>query len=295
MMHEELQYIQLIRDILERGTVDENNKTKYVFGVPMRFSLKDGQIPLLTTKKLAWKTCFRELQFFIRGQTDSRILEREGSYIWSLNSSREYLDARGLTDYPEGTLGPVYGYQWRSFGKEFHSAGKEYHSAAGNQEGIDQLDQIIRALKDPIQRNSRRLIMSAWNPMQLEQMVLPPCHVMAQFHVREGKYLSCAMYQRSGDVGLGVPFNIASYSFLTHILAKHCDLEAEEFVYFLGNAHLYTDHISAISQQMVRDPFPFPKIQLRNKHERIEEYELDDIVFDTPYVCHGPIRMNMIA
>ena len=150
-------------------------------------------------------------------------------------------------------------------------------------------------MSDPSKRTSRRLVMSAWNPQQLNEMALPPCHVLIQFNVREGKYLSCALYQRSGDVGLGVPFNIASYSFLTHIIAKHCGLEADEFVYFLGNAHIYEDHIEPLKEQVTRTPLPFPKLQITHKYDRIEDYCIHDITWIEDYKHHKTIKMNMVA
>ena len=137
--------------------------------------------------------------------------------------------------------------------------------------------------------------MTAWNPCQLNSMALPPCHVMAQFHVREGKYLSCALFQRSGDVGLGVPFNIASYSLLTHLLAHHCGLEPDEFVHFLGNCHIYEQHIEPLKTQLVREPKEFPKIRIANKRENIEDYSLEDIVWETKYDSWGAIKMEMVA
>ena len=137
--------------------------------------------------------------------------------------------------------------------------------------------------------------MSAWNPEQLDEMALPPCHVLVQFNVREHKYLSCSLYQRSIDTFCGLPFNIASYSFLTHILAKHCDLVADEFVYFLGNAHIYEEHIGVINEQIVRNPMPFPKISIKNKHENINDYEVDDIEWIEPYLSHSAIKAKMVA
>jgi len=137
--------------------------------------------------------------------------------------------------------------------------------------------------------------MTAWNPEQLDQMVLPPCHVMVQFNVSNESHLSCCLFQRSGDVGLGVPFNIASYAFLTHILAKHCDLMADEFVYFLGNAHIYEEHMEALNEQIKKTPYPFPTINITNKYNTIEEYELNDIKFINEYQSHDPIKMEMKA
>lgn len=289
---EEQQYLQLIRDILTKGhdEMSRNGKVRSIFGYSMRFSLKDGTLPLLTTKKVAWKTCFHELCWFIRGSTNNKELQEKKVRIWDANASREFLDSRGLTDRPEGDLGPVYGHQWRHFNAPYESCDKNYDG-----EGIDQLQNIINDLKNPETRSSRRLIMSAWNPQQLDEMALPPCHVLVQFNVRQGKYLSCALYQRSGDVGLGVPFNIASYSFLTHILAKHCDLIPEDFVYFLGNSHIYEDHIEPLKEQINREPYDFPKICIKNKHENINDYTLDDLVWLSTYDYHSTIKMAMVA
>jgi thymidylate synthase len=161
-------------------------------------------------------------------------------------------------------------------------------------DGVDQLQEIIDALKDPERRTSRRLVMTAWNPLQLRQMALPPCHILCQFHVREGKYLSVSLYQRSGDVGLGVPFNIASYSFLTHILAKHCGLEADEFVYFLGNAHIYEEHITMLREQLDRPLHEFPRIQIRETKQNINDYGVEDIEWKTRYVCGDVIKMVLL-
>ena len=285
---QEYQYLQLIDKVIQHGTIEHgrNGWTKSIFGHMMRFSLQEGTLPLITTKKLAWKACFHELMFFIRGKTCNDELNEKGVHIWDANSSREYLDSYGMGHYARNELGPIYGYQWRHWNKPYHTEGGE---------GIDQLQNIIRDLKDPEKRTSRRLILSAWNPEQLGQMVLPPCHIFAQFHVRDGKYLSCSMYQRSADIGLGVPFNIASYSFMTHILAHHCGLVADEFIHFIGNAHVYKQHIDALNKQCNRIPFDFPKIRICNKHENIEDYTLDDIVFQEPYRCHPPIVMNMVA
>jgi thymidylate synthase len=244
--------------------------------------------------------------WFIQGKTDNRDLQLQNVHIWDDNSTREFLDSRGLANYPEGILGPIYGYQWRHFnapyiyGKEIPywnlvSSVTERVETPPSYAGIDQLHQIIDALRDPLQRTSRRLILTAWNPAQLNQMALPPCHVLAQFRVRGGNRLSCALYQRSGDIGLGVPFNIASYAFFTHLLANHCGLVADEFVYFLGDAHIYSEHVDAMQTQLERIPFEFPRIAIKTKKERIEEYSLEDIEFATPYVHHPKIEMKMIA
>lgn len=289
---EEQQYLQLIRDILEKGhdEVSRNGNVRSLFGYSMRFSLQNGQLPILTTKRVAWKTCFHELCWFIRGSTNNKELHDKKVHIWDENASRDFLDSRGLTDRLENDLGPVYGHQWRHFNAPYQTCDTDYSG-----KGTDQLQNIINDLKNEKTRSSRRLIMSAWNPQQLDEMALPPCHVLVQFNVREGKYLSCALYQRSGDVGLGVPFNIASYSFLTHIMAKHCDLIPDEFVYFLGNAHIYEDHIDPLKQQLERTPYDFPKISIKSKYENINDYTLDDLEWLAKYEYHPTIKMEMVA
>ena len=302
---EEYQYINLIREILDRGTWEEgrNGRTKSIFGHSMRFSLADGKIPILTTKKTAWKTCLKELLWFICGETDNKLLQDQGVHIWDGNSTREFLDSRGLTNYEVGELGPIYGRQWRQFNspyitkkdKKFAEGLPENEKAYYNIEGgVDQLQQIIDALKDPKQRTSRRLIMTAWNPCQLDDMALPPCHIFCQFNVHDGNKLSCAMYQRSIDSILGSPMNIASYSFLTHLLAKHCGLQAHEFVYFMGNCHLYENSIDAAKLQITRQPFPFPTVTIKQLRENINDYQVDDFEI-IGYQSHEAIKVAMIA
>jgi thymidylate synthase len=290
--HEEEQYLNLMKDIMNNGSIEEsrNGKTYTKFGNIMKFSLKDGKIPIITTKQLAWRVCFEELFWFIRGSTNNKELKNKKINIWNDNSTREFLDSRGLYNLEEDDLGPVYGHQWRHFNAKYFNCNTNY---SGN--GIDQLQEIIDCLKNPEKRSSRRLVMSAWNPCQINEMALPPCHMICQFHVRDGKYLSCALYQRSGDIGLGVPFNIASYALLTHILAKHCDLEAEEFVHFLGNCHIYEEHLTALNIQIQRKPFNFPTIEINNKHQKIEDYNLSDIKWVSPYLSHSSIKMKMQA
>ena len=287
-IHDENQYISLISDILNDGKLvnGRNGNTFAVFGSAMHFSLENNTIPILTTKKVAWKTCAKELFWFIKGKTDNNILKNQNVNIWNGNASREFLDSRGLMHLNENDLGPVYGHQWRFFNAKYSNCNDNY-----NGKGVDQLQYIINSLKDPKERYSRRLVMSAWNPEQLDEMALPPCHVLAQFNVIENE-LSCSLYQRSGDVGLGVPFNIASYSFLTHILAKHCNLKAKEFVYYLGNAHIYDNHVEVLKEQINRKPFDFPKINILKQHESIEEYCLEDIEIIN-YKCHDIIKMEM--
>lgn len=291
MDHQEYQYLNLIKDILKNGSFEKtrNGTTKVLIGSSMRFSLKDGTVPILTTKKTAWKTCLKELLWFIKGSTSNKELNDKNVHIWDQNSTSEFLESRNL-QYKEGDLGPIYGFQWRHFDAKYNDCDTDYQS-----QGIDQLKQVINDLKNEETRTSRRLIVSAWNPNQIDQMALPPCHLLFQFHVKNNTHLSCTMYQRSGDVGLGVPFNIASYSFLTHIIAKHCGLIPDEFIHFIGNAHIYEDHIEQLKEQIKRVPFAFPKISIKNKYENIEDYSINDIEWIEKYLHHEPIHMNMSA
>jgi len=287
--HDENQYIALIDDIINHGDMVDgrNGKTLTVFGSSMHFSLENGELPLLTTKKVAWKTCLKELLWFISGSTNNDLLNEQNVKIWNGNSSREFLDSRGLVNNRVNDLGPVYGHQWRFFNADYSTCDDSY-----NGKGVDQLDYIVKQLKDPKERYSRRLLMSAWNPGQLDEMALPPCHVLVQFNVLPGDKLSCSLYQRSGDVGLGVPFNIASYSFLTHLIAFHCGLKAHEFCYHLGNCHIYDDHIEQLKIQRNKEPYKFPKLVIKDKKDDINDYIVDDFEIKD-YKSHEPIKMNM--
>ena len=289
--HEEYQYLNLIENIIDNGVMEEgrNGKTLSIFGNSMRFSLANGTIPILTTKKTAWKTCLKELLWFIRGKTSNHLLTEQNVHIWDANSSLDFLKSRGLDSYSEGELGPIYGHQWRHFNAKWEGDNHDYSN-----EGVDQLQQIIDQLKNPETRNSRRLVLSAWNPCQLSLMALPPCHILCQFNVHGGNKLSCAMYQRSNDECCGTPFNIASYSFLTHLLAKHCGLEAHEFVYFKGNCHIYEDHIDGAKLQITREPFPFPTVVIKQNRDNINDYQLEDFELHN-YQHHEPIKFTMVA
>jgi thymidylate synthase len=316
---EEYQYLNLIQKIIDDGSWENgrNGKTKSIFGGSMRFSLTDGKIPILTTKQTAWKCCLKELLWFIKGQTDGKILKEQSVSIWSANGTRQFLDSRNLTDYNVDELGPIYGWQWRQFNKPYISNNRQnelnikFEQSINegslylnmelidetnklDEKGIDQLQQIIDSLKDPEQRTSRRLIMSAWNPCQLDQMALPPCHILCQFNVHDGNKLSCAMYQRSCDMFLGVPFNIASYSLLTHLIAKHCGLEAYEFIHFMGNCHLYENSINAANIQINREPYNFPTLSIKQIRDNINDYEVDDFEIHN-YKHHERISVKMVA
>jgi thymidylate synthase len=287
--HPEEQYLDLVTDLLNEGVPEEsrNGLALTGFGAAMRFSLAGGAMPLLTTKRVAWKTCLRELLWFVSGSTNNEVLRDQGVKIWNANGSREFLDGRGLQHLAVDDLGPVYGHQWRHFNAPYGSSKDDYEG-----QGVDQLANVVALLSDPATRTSRRIVMSAWNPCQIHEMALPPCHVLAQFHVSGGDKLSCALYQRSGDVGLGVPFNIASYAFLTHLLAHHCALEASSFVYFLGNCHIYDDHVDAMRDQSTRVPMPFPTVSIERRAQAIDKYETGDFIL-RDYSYHPAIRMEL--
>ena len=289
--HEENQYLNLLDDILSTNSefVGRNGKTLSIYGSAMRFSLENNSIPLITTKKVAWKTCLRELLWFIKGHTNNKLLKEQNVHIWDANSNRAFLDSRGLQNYDEDDLGPIYGFQWRHFNANYVSCNTDYSN-----KGIDQLTEVINTLKDPLLRNSRRMIISAWNPCQLDKMALPPCHIMMQFNVTNNNKLSCSMYQRSNDEACGTCFNIASYSFLTHLLAFHCDLEPYEFIYYKGNCHIYEEHISNIKIQLQRQPYEFPSLTILNKRENIEDYNIDDFKVIN-YKYHDSLEYKMVA
>lgn len=288
---EEQQYLDLIQKIISNGTLESgrNGNTYAIFGNSMRFSLQNGKIPILTTKKVAWKTCLKELLWFIKGSTNNDKLVEQGVHIWDGNASRNFLDNYGFTERREGDLGPIYGHQWRHFNAAYRDCDTDYSG-----QGIDQLQYIIDHLKNPATRNSRRLVMSAWNPCQLDEMALPPCHIMCQFNVHGGNKLSCALFQRSNDEALGTPFNIASYCFLTHLLAKHCGLEAHEFLYFKGNCHIYEQHLEGMKTQLTRKPYPFPTVTIRQVRESIDDYVVEDFELQH-YQSHPQIKFNMVA
>ena len=287
--NEENQYLNLLDDILSNKNNQEgrNGNTLSIFGSTMHFSLEHNKIPIMTTKKVAWKTCLRELLWFIKGDTNNKHLKEKNVHIWDENGSRQFLDGRGLTKFMEDDLGPIYGFQWRHYNAKYHNCNSDYSN-----KGIDQLKEVIECLKDPEKRNSRRMIITAWNPCQLDIMALPPCHILMQFNVTNNNKLSCAMYQRSNDEACGTCFNIASYCFLTHLLAKHCDLEPYEFLYYKGNCHIYEEHIDNIKIQLQREPFEFPTLEIINKREHIEDYVETDFVVNN-YKHHEAIKYIM--
>ena len=287
---EEKQYLDILSKIIKEGTLTEtrNGNTTSLFGEKMVFDMKNG-FPLLTTKKMGYKTILRELLWFISGSTSNQKLNDKNVHIWDLNSTREFLDSRSL-NYEEGDLGPVYGFQWRHSGAEYKDCNTDYSG-----QGIDQLQNVIDLIQN--EPNSRRIIMNAWNPPDLNKMALPPCHVMCQFHVdTQQKILNCQLYQRSGDMFLGVPFNIASYSFLLHIIAGITGYIPGKLIHILGDCHIYNEHISSVNEQLDRIPVDFPKLQIT---ENLLDKKIDDITEDmfqiTNYKSYDKITAPMIA
>lgn len=257
------QYLDLMRYIKENGS-ERMDRTgtgiSSVFGYQMRFNLQDG-FPMVTTKKVHWKSVVYELLWFLQGNTNVKYLQDNGVRIWN-----EWAG-------DDGELGPVYGKQWRRW-------------ESNDGEVFDQIQNVIETIKaDP---HSRRLIVSAWNVGEVKKMALPPCHLLFQFFVDEGK-LSCQLYQRSCDVFLGLPFNIASYALLTHMIAQQCDLDVGDFVWSGGDVHLYSNHDEQTTLQLTREPYPLPTLRINRKPESINDYQFEDFELEN-YQSHALIK-----
>lgn len=286
-------YLDLCANIIQNGEHRPDRTgtgTKSIFAPPqLRFDLSGDTFPLLTTKKVFSKGIIHELLWFIKGCTDAKKLSELGVKIWEGNGSRQYLDSIGLKDNREGDLGPVYGFQWRHFGAKYVDCDTDYSG-----QGHDQLAEVIHKLKtNPY---DRRIIMSAWNPPDFKKMALPPCHVFCQFYVNfpEGQKpkLSCLLYQRSCDMGLGVPFNIASYALLVKMIAHIVDMDCGEFVHTMGDAHVYLDHIDALKEQMTRTPRNYPKLTIKRKVDNIDDFKFEDFEI-SEYDPYPVIKMKM--
>jgi len=257
------QYLDLMRHVKDHGTLKTDRTgtgTRSVFGYQMRFNLQDG-FPLVTSKKLHLKSIIHELIWFLNGSTNIAYLTENGVSIWD-----DWADA-------DGELGPIYGYQWRSW-------------PAPNGGHIDQIAQVMDQIK--FNPDSRRLIVSAWNVADIPRMKLPPCHALFQFYVADGK-LSCQLYQRSADIFLGVPFNIASYALLTHMMAQQAGLEVGDFIWTGGDCHLYSNHMEQVDTQLVRDVKPLPQLVIKRKPESIFDYRFEDFEI-TGYDPHPGIK-----
>lgn len=282
------QYLELCQRILDEGQSKDDRTgtgTLSIFGHQMRFDLSEG-FPLLTTKKLYTRAIVHELLWFISGSTNITYLVRNNVRIWNEWAYERYTKHEDyqnetIEEYVEkiktddafakvhGELGPVYGKQWRNFN------------------GVDQLQYVIDTIKN--NPDSRRILLNSWNPNEIEEMALPPCHVLMQFYVSPDNKLSCQLYQRSADVFLGVPFNIASYSLLLALIADLCHLEVGEFVHTLGDAHIYSNHIEQVKLQLSREPYPIGKLKILNSYDNIEDYKYEDIVFED-YQSHPTIK-----
>ena len=286
------QYLDLLQDILDNGETKDDRTgvgTISVFGRSIRFDLRRG-FPAVTTKKLAWRACKGELLWFIEGSGDERRLaeithgETGGVTIWTPNAYAPYWRDKAKF---HGDLGRVYGVQWRSWltGRKRWTSSSEHEP-----DSVDQLANLIEGLKrDP---NGRRHILNAWNVGELEQMALPPCHVMSQFYVNKNKELSCHMYQRSVDVFLGLPFNIASYALLTHLIAQCCDLTVGELIISTGDTHIYQTHLEQVREQLTREPLSLPKLNLNPDIKDIDKFTMDDIQLEN-YKSFDSIKAKM--
>jgi thymidylate synthase len=293
-------YLELVSELAARGRgAARSNRTAVpavsVFGRQVRFSLADGRLPLLTTKRVGWRGVIEELLWFCRGETDTRVLRDRGVHIWDANSTREFLDARGLAHHEEGDIGPGYGFQWRHAGAEYRGPKPRVRYDGGDNGGFDQLAYVEHLLRtDP---HSRRILMSAWSPSDLDSTALPPCHVMAQWYVRDdddGARLSCMLTMRSCDTFLGLPFNVASYGALTHALAKRTGLVADELVVSIGDCHLYENCIEQALEQASRAPRPSPVLSMSDAVATAawEELTADDFGV-SGYYPHPAIRAEM--
>lgn len=298
-------YLDALQFVLDNGVAKTDRTgtgTISVFGMQQRYDLSQ-EFPAVTTKKLAWRSVVSELLWFIEGSGDENRLreilhgsrDSEKSTIWTANATAPYWQPKAQYD---GDLGRVYGVQWRHWRTPIEHKSVRFKDDLGNvynRGGLlhvketDQLKNLIDGIKtDP---NGRRHILSAWNPGELDQMALPPCHIMAQFYVANGK-LSCQMYQRSCDMFLGVPFNIASYSLLTHMIAQECDLDVGEFVHTLGDAHIYSNHVEQVKEQLQREPLPAPQLRLTPTIKDITKFTMQDIELIN-YQSHAAIKAEM--
>ena len=292
MTHPEKVYLNALKDILDNGDNRPDRTgtgTRSIFGLQMRFDLTEG-FPAITTKKLAWRAVVSELLWFIEGSGDEGRLREilhgerytDKKTIWSDNASAPYWVEKRLQRHP-GDLGRVYGVQWRRWRKPLVRVNKVVL------QNHDQLIELINGIKeDPY---SRRHIITAWNPGELDLMALPPCHMMAQFYVNNGK-LSCQMYQRSADMFLGVPFNIASYALFTHMIAQVCNLEVGDLIITIGDAHIYNNHVEQVKEQLKRDPLPLSTLKLNSEISVITEFDMEDIEL-IDYQSHDAIKAPM--
>lgn len=288
ILNPDIQYFNAINNILNNGFYN-NDRTgtgiiKYP-GINMRFSLSDNNLPLLTTKKMFFNGIIHELLWFLKGQTNNKILQKNNVHIWDDNTSSNFLKNNNLP-YNEGDAGPIYGFNFRHYGADYIDCNTNYSGL-----GFDQVNYVINLLKN--NPHSRRILINLWNPTILHKQSLPPCHLLYQFIVNDDK-LSCILYQRSGDMGLGVPFNITSASIMTYIFAHLSNLKPFQLIHYIGDAHIYNDHIQPLQQQILREPFPSPKLFINpnKKFNSIEDFNFDDFIIKG-YLSHDKINMKM--
>lgn len=287
---QEQQLLDTLSSILKQGEtrVDRTGiGTKSIFGIDMRFDLSNNTFPLLTTRKLSLRMIFEELMWFLRGQTDTKILKEKKVPVWNANSSRDFLDKRNLGHYEEGDIGPAYGFQFRHFGATYVDCHTDYKL-----QGFDQLNYVIDLLKnDP---TSRRIIMNIWNPCVLDQVALPPCLFCYQFYVSEGKYLSCKLTQRSSDISLAGGWNIATGSLLVYMLSALCGYEPKELIWSIGDCHIYLNQIEGVKEQLKRHPRSSPKLHILKTPDKIEEFQYDCFRLDD-YMPYPAIKLKLNA
>ena len=286
---EEQQYLDLVRDIIFHG-IQKTDRTGVgtlsKFGCVARYSLRDDVLPMFTTKRVFWRGVVEELIWTIEGKTSAKELHAKGVKIWDKNGSKDFLESIGQGDREEGDLGAIYGHSWRRFGAPYITCNTDYTG-----QGVDQLAEVIRQLKTTPE--SRRILINAWNPMELKRVALPPCHVLCQFYVADGE-LSCSMYQRSCDLGLGVPFNVTFYCLFTRVLAEVCGFRAGEFCHFMGDTHVYLNHVTPLKEQITRIPNAFPKLRFKKRITDIENWSFDDLDL-IDYLPQPAIKMDMAA
>lgn len=304
--HSEYQYLDMIRYVLANGTLKQNRTETDAIscnGYKMEFNLEMG-FPITTTKSVNFENIKKEFLWFLNGDTDSKTLEKQGVNIWTKNSDIDFHTQRlqsivtsnpldnelkqtltTFLNYPEGDIGPMYHHQWRHWGANYITCKTEYKN-----QGIDQIKKLIRQIKsDPY---SRRHIVSSWNVNDLDKMVLNPCHTLFQFSVDNQKHLTCMLYQRSGDIGLGIPYNIASYALLTHIIANICELIPSKLIIFIADAHIYANHLTELQTQLTREPKPLPTLVLKKQFVDIDDITTQDIDLIN-YNSHPFIKMKM--
>ena len=285
--HEEYNYLDMVQGVLDKHTYKLDRTGEGIltqFGCSSRYNICDT-FPLLTTKRVFWKGIVEELLWFLSGDTNVQHLIDKGVHIWDKNSDRAFLDSLGMKDRKEFDGGPIYGFNFRHFGAKYIDCDTDYTG-----QGTDQVAEVLRLIREEPQ--SRRILINLWNPCELKNVCLPACHCLYQFYV-EGDYLSCSMYQRSGDLGLGVPFNIASASLMTYMFAHLTNKIPKELIHTIGDAHIYKNHVDAVKEQLKRKPTPFPRVRIEDRGQKcVEDFKYEDFIV-SGYEPHPSIKMDM--